>query len=71
MTPFMKNICKCYQTGKIKKGEKKNICNEIINSASSYVDPELKAKLNDIIFQAESNKTLKLQQEDLENFNLR
>ena len=67
----MQNICKCYQTGKIEKEQKNKICDEIISTASSYVDPGLKAKLNDVIFQTESNKTLKLQQDALENFNLR
>ena len=71
MTPFMQNICKCYQTGQIEWEKKENICDEIIKTASPYVNPELKIKLNAIIFQTESNKTLKLQQQDLENFNLR
>ena len=72
MTPFMKNICRCYETKEIyEEEEKKRICDEIIRTASSYVNPELKRKLDCIIFQVGSNNTLKIQQEDLENFSLR
>ena len=71
MTPFMKNICRCYETKKIDQEEKKRICNDIINTASSYVNPELKKKLDRVIFQVQSNNTLKLQQQDLENISLK
>ena len=71
MTPFMQHICKCYQTGQIEEEEKEKICNEIIQTASSYLNPRLKDKLNDIILRTESNEKLRLQHEALENFNLR
>ena len=71
MTPFMKNICRCYETKKIEKKERKRICDDIINTASSYVNPELKKKLDHVIFELGSNKTLKLQQEDFENISLK
>ena len=71
MTPFMKNISRCYETKHIDGEEKKRICKDIINTASSYVNPELKKKLDDVIFQIESNNTLKLQQEDLQNISLK
>ena len=51
------------------KEEKEDICNDIIRTASSYV--ELSSQLDHIIFQTESNETLKLQQQDLENISLR
>ena len=70
MTPFMQNICKCYRTGELEKEEKQSICDKIIKMASSFVDPELKVKLNEVIFQTEAH-TLKLQQDALEDFNLR
>ena len=71
MTPFMKNICRCYGTKYIKHEEKKRICDDIIDTASSYVNPELKKKLDRVIFQVGSNKTLKLQQQDFENISLK
>ena len=71
MTPFMRNICRCYETKNIYEKEKKSICDDIINTASSDVNPELKAKLDHVIFQVGSNETLKLQQQDLENISLR
>ena len=71
MTPFMKNICRCYETKEIDEEEKKRIFENIINTSSSYVDPELKIKLDHVIFQIGSNETLKVQQQHLENFSLR
>ena len=71
MTPFMKNICRCYETKEIDVEEQKRICHEIIRTASSYVNPELKKNLDRIIFQIGSNNTLKLQQEDLQNISLK
>ena len=71
MTPFMINICRCYKTKKIDKKEKKNICDDIIKTASPYTNPELKTKLDHVIFQVGLNRTLKLQQKDLENISLR
>ena len=71
MTPFMKNISSCYETKEIGKKRRKRICKDIINTASSHVNPELKKKLDDVIFQIESNNTLKLQQEDLQNISLK
>ena len=67
----MKNICRCYETKEIGWIEKKRICDDIIDSASSHVDPELKKKLDRVIFDIESNSTLKLQQQDLENISLK
>ena len=71
MTSFMKNICRCYETKKIEKEEMKRICYDIISTASSYVNPELKKKLDRVIFQIQSNNTLKLQLKDLENISLK
>ena len=71
MTPFMKNICRCYKTEYIDDKEKERICDDIISTTSSYVNPELKKKLDRVIFQVQSNNTLKLQQQDLENITLK
>ena len=71
MTPFMKNVSRCYETKTIDEKEKEQICDDIINTASSDVDPELKEKLDHVIFQIGSNNTLKLQQEDLQNISLK
>ena len=71
MTPFMRNIRRCYETAKIEKEEKKRICDGIIRTASSHVEPKLKQLLDHIIFQLGSNNTLKLQQQDLENISLK
>ena len=55
----------------ITEKERKLVCDDIIKTASSYIDPELRKKLDNAIFQVESNETLKLQQQDLENISLR
>ena len=70
-TPFMMNISKCFQTGRIEKYEMKEICKRIVQTASSYVDPSLQAKLRHIIFDAESNSTLKKEHEALGQFNMK
>ena len=70
MTPFMKNICRCYETQEIDEEEKKRICDDIIDTASSYVNPELKTKIDNVIFHTGSN-TLKVQHQDLEKINLK
>ena len=70
MTPFMKNVCRCYETKDIEEEEKERICDDIIDTASSYVNPELKTKIDNVIFQVGSN-TLKVQHQDLEKINLK
>ena len=69
MTPFMKNVCRCYETEEIEKEERKRICDGIINTASSYVNSELKKKLDHVILN--SIDFLKLQLKDLENISLK
>ena len=72
---FMVNISKCFQTGEIDKyGHNENmkaICEQIVKTASSHVDPELQAKLKHVIFQDVSNDTLKKEHEALGNFNMK
>ena len=70
-SPFMMNISKCFETGKIEEDEMKKICEEIVKTASSYVDPRLQAKLKHVIFQDGSNETLKNQHEALAKFNMK
>ena len=70
-SPFMVNISKCFQTGKIEKDEMKKICEQIVKTASSHVDPNLQAKLKHVIFQDASNETLKNEHEALKNFNMK
>ena len=65
------NISKCFQTGKIKRDEMKLICEEIVKTASSQIDPKLQAKLKHVIFQDVSNDTLKKEHEALGNFNMK
>ena len=65
----MQNICKCYQNRTLEKEKKERICDDIIKTASFYVNPELKEKLNDIIIK--SNEVFIDQQNKLENFDLR
>ena len=72
MTPFMKNICRCYEIKTIDREEKERICGEIIKTASTYVNSELKSKLDHLItHQIDSKNNLKLQQRNLENISLR
>ena len=72
---FMVSISKCFQTGEIDGyGRNKNtkaICEQIVKTASSHVNPQLKAKLQDVIFQNGSNETLKKEHEALGKFNMK
>ena len=70
-SPFMMNISKCFETGEIEEDEMKKICEEIVKTASSYVDPELQAKLDHVIFQDVSNDTLKKEHQALGNFDMK
>ena len=67
----MVNISKCFQTDEIEKVEMKEICGEIVNTASSHVNPRLQAKLKHVIFQDASNETLKKEHEALGKFNMK
>ena len=67
----MVNITKCFQTGKIGKDDMKKICEQIVKTASSHVNPQFKAKLQDVIFQDGSNETLKNEHEALGKLNMK
>ena len=68
----MVNISKCFQTGEIEQDEMKEICEKIVETASSHrLDPNLQAKLKDVIFQNGSNETLKKEHEALGKFNMK
>ena len=64
------NISKCFQTGRIEKDEMKEICARIVQTASSYVDPNLQAKLRHVIYHA-TNETLKHEHEALRQINMK
>ena len=49
----------------------KEICEEIVNTASSNVDLNLQAELKHVIFQNVSNETLKKEHEALGKFNMK
>ena len=46
LSPFMKSIRKCFISENIRSGQKSILCDAVINSASSIVDPNLLAELN-------------------------
>ena len=67
----MMYISKCFQTGRIEKEEMKETCERIIKTASSHrLDPNLRAKLQHVIFQDVSNETLKNEHIALGQFNM-
>ena len=70
MTPFMLNIQKCFTTTNLDQQQRARICDEILNSISPVVDPELLNGLNQIIGQPE-NRTLGLEQSALRQISLR
>ena len=45
----MKNVQKCYEIGYIDRRRRGIICDEVINSASSIVNPSLLFELNRLI----------------------
>ena len=67
----MNEISKCFQTGESEEDEMKKICEEIVKTASSHVDPKLQAKLQHVIFKDGSNETLKNEHEALGKFNMK
>ena len=70
-SPFMVNITKCFQTREIGKDDMEKICEQIVKTASSHVDPRLQAKLKHVIFKDGSNETLKKEHEALGKFNMK
>ena len=70
MSSFMINIQKCFSTPNLDKQQRVQICDEILNSISPVVDPELLNGLNQIIGQPE-NRTLGLEQNALHQISLR
>ena len=69
-SPFMMSIARCFQTDKLEKDEMKAICKQIVKNASSYINPNLRAKMEGIIFQNLLNETLKKEHKALEQFNI-
>ena len=67
----MLNVSKCFQTCELGRDEIKMICEQIVETASSDVNPKLRAKLKRVIFQDKSNKTLKKEHELLKNFDMK
>ena len=65
----MVNISKCFSTGDIM--DMKGICEQIVKTASSRIDPEMQAKLKHVIFQKLSNETLKNEHKALKDFNMK
>ena len=70
MSPFMIKIQKCFTTTNLDQQERVRICDEILNSISPVVDPELLNGLNQIIGQPE-NRTLDLEQRALRQISIR
>ena len=60
MSPFMINIQKCFDSKELSQTEIKQICDDVINSISPFVDPELLNCLNQILTRPES-RTLGLE----------
>ena len=68
---FMVNISKCFRTCKLDKDKMKEICEQIIKTVSFHrLDTDLQAKMEHIIFQNNSNETLKIEHEALVQFNM-
>ena len=67
---FMSNIQKCFPTKTLSQHQTQQICDDVINSISPFVDPELLNGLNQIIAQPE-NRTLGLEQGALRQISLR
>lgn len=63
LSPFMKNIQKCYTNQYIDGRERGIICDEIINSASSIVNPTLLSRLNRLINQQQNELSLEHQRQ--------
>ena len=70
MSPFMINIQKCFSTTHLDRQQRSRFCNDVIDSISPVVNPELSNGLNQIIAKPE-NRTLCLEQSALRQISLR
>ena len=57
LSPFMKNIQKCYKNQRTDKRQRKIMCDDVIRSASSVVNPTLLFELNRLINQQQNELT--------------
>ena len=58
LSPFMRNIQKCFVTKSPNIWQRRTICENIVNSASSVVDPNLRNELNRLINQPQNELSL-------------
>ena len=70
MSPLMISIQKCFSPKSLFQVQREQICDDVINSISPVVDPELLNGLNQIITQVE-NETLGLERDALRQISLR
>ena len=49
LSPFLKAIQKCSTNTESNQAERENICDEVINTASSNVDNRLRIELNEVV----------------------
>ena len=70
MSPFMINIQKCFSPKELYGHQKEQICDDVLNSINSAVNPALMTGLNGIIEKPE-NRTLGLEQGALRQISLR
>ena len=70
ISPFMTKIQQCFSTTSLNRRQKEEICDNVINSVSSFVDQEFLNELNQIIVKRE-NRTLGLEHDALRQFSIR
>ena len=70
LSPFLQNVRKCGKYDGNVDYERRRICGDIINAASSAVDTELVDRLNQVMIRGE-NGTINLEHDRLRGMNVR
>ena len=70
MSSFMINIQKCFDSKELSQTKIKQICDDVINTTSPVVDPELLNCLNQIFARPE-NRTLGLEHDLVRQISIR
>ena len=70
MSPFMIKIQECFSTTSLDRHQKEEICDNLINSVSSFVDQDFVNGLNQVIAEP-GNRTLGLEHDALRHFSIR
>ena len=70
LSPFLKNVQRCFDGVVLAQDEKNQLCNDILKTLSSDIEPELVFSINQYVNRPE-NRTLVREQNALEQMSIR